>query len=122
MKYFVQFAVIALICVAGEMTSAVLPFSFPSSVSGMIVLFVLLLARVIKPHNIKETADFLTKNMALFFAPLAVNMVRDWGILKEVMVQVLIICIIATLVTFFVTAYTVKGTVKLLHIIRGDNK
>ena len=122
MNYFVQFALIALICVAGEGITALLPFAFPASVSGMLVLFVLLILKAVKPDYIKEASGLLTQNMALFFTPLVVNMIESWDILKNVMLELLIICITATTVTFFVTAYTVRLVTGLQKKLRGDRK
>jgi len=119
-KYFIQFAIISLICLAGQAVSILLPFPFPTSVSGMIILFVLLITKLIKPDNIKETASWLKDNMALYFIPVFVTIIESWDVLKSVFFQVLFICIITTITTFAVTAYTVKAVTKIQNKIRGS--
>ncbi len=120
MKYFIQFAIISLICLCGQAVSMLLPFPFPASVAGMIILFVLLMTKVIKPDNIKETALWLKDNMALYFMPVFVTIIESWDVLKNVFFQVFFICILTTLTTFTVTAYTVKAVTKIQNKIRGS--
>ena len=122
MKYFVQFSIICLICLIGEIVSKILPFPFPSSVAGMIILFVLLVTKLLKPAHIRETAVWLQNNMALFFVPVFVTVLESWNVLKNVFFQVFIICIVTTLTTFTVTAYTVKTVTKLQNRLRGEQK
>ncbi len=98
----------------GQVISEVLPFPFPASVIGMILLFALLLFKIIKPESIRETAMWLYANMALYFVPVIVKIILCWDILKNVFFQVFAICIITTITTFVITAYTVKIVSRLM--------
>ena len=68
MKILTQLAIIFTICLVAECIAAVLPFTFPSGVIGMILLFLLLLFKFIKRRHIEEVSQFdceileLTKN------------------------------------------------------------
>ena len=64
MKILTQLAIVFGICLVGECISAILPFAFPSSVIGMILLFLLMLVKIIKERHIKDVSQFLLKNMA----------------------------------------------------------
>ena len=67
MKILTQLAIVFGICLVGECISAILPFAFPSSVIGMIILFLLMLVKIIKERHIKDVSQFMLKNMAFFF-------------------------------------------------------
>lgn len=113
MKIITQIGVLFGVCLGGVGISAILPFPFPSSVSAMLLLFVLLLCRVVKPGQIDEIAGFLTKNMAILFLPAAVGIIESLGILRNSGIQILIICLVSTLLTFGVTATVVSLLMRL---------
>lgn len=96
------------------MIAEFLPFDFPASVIGMIFLFICLLTGLLKIEHIQEKSDFLLGNMAFFFVPAGVSIMNYFDILKSSAVQLLIICVVSTFITFAVTAYSVRLTMKLL--------
>ena len=59
MKIILQIGIIFLICLVGEGIASILPFSFPSSVISMLLLFLLLLLRILRPEHIRQKTDFL---------------------------------------------------------------
>ena len=67
-----------------------------------------------KEETIKDVADFLLGNMAFFFVPAGVSIINYFDELKSTAVQLILICIISTVVTFAVTAYSVMFTVHLM--------
>ncbi len=68
----------------------------------------------LKIEHVQEKADFLLSNMAFFFVPAGVSIINYFDELKSTAVQLIIICIISTVVTFAVTAYSVMLTVRLM--------
>ena len=113
MKIITQIGVLLGVCLGGVGISAILPFPFPASVSAMLLLFALLLCRVVKPGQIDEIAGFLTKNMAILFLPAAVGIIESLDILRDSGIQILIICLVSTLLTFGVTATVVSLLMRL---------
>ncbi len=113
MKIITQIGVLFGVCLGGVGISAILPFPFPASVSAMLLLFALLLCRVVKPGQIDEIAGFLTKNMAILFLPAAVGIIESLDILRDSGIQILIICLVSTLLTFGVTATVVSLRMRL---------
>ena len=113
MKIITQIGVLFGVCLGGVGISAILPFPFPASVSAMLLLFALLLCRVVKPGQIDEIAGFLTKNMAILFLPAAVGIIESLDILQDSGIQILIICLVSTLLTFGVTATVVSLLMRL---------
>ena len=115
MEIIKQLLLILGACFAGEVISALLPITFPSSVIAMILLFVLLLSGALKEANINKAGDFLLQNMSIFFLPSAIGILEHWGVISGVLVQFLLICLITTLITFAATAYTVMFVQKLMN-------
>ncbi len=115
MKIMKQIGIIFMVCWVSQVIAGILPFDFPASVVGMIFLFLCLLSGVLKIEHVQEKSDFLLENMAFFFIPAGVSIMNYFSVLKSSVVQLIIICIISTVITFAVTAYSVKWTIKLLE-------
>ena len=113
MKIIRQIGILFAVCWISEVVERFLPFSFPASVIGMILLFVCLVTGILKVEHVQEKADFLLENMAFFFVPAGVSIINYFEILKNSILQILVICTASTIVTFAVTAYVVKAVVRL---------
>ena len=121
MKILKQFGVIFGVCWVSLVIEHYLPFSFPASVIGMILLLLCLLTGFLKIEHVQEKADSLG-NMAFFFVPAGVSIINYFDILKSTVLQLLVICVVSTIVTFAVTAYVVTLTVKLMEKKKGGKK
>ena len=115
MNYIKQLGVLLACCVAGDALSILLRGALPSNVLGLTLLLLLLIFGPIRLHHVEHTADFLLQNMAFFFIPAGVSIINYFGILKHSAVQIVIICIISTIITFTVTAYSVMLTVRWMN-------
>lgn len=115
MNILMQICVVLAVCLLGEAVSAVLPIPFPSSVIAMVLLLALLFSGLLKPHHIRQKADFLAQNMALFFVPSSVAILRYADVLWQNLVPILVICFVTTPLVFAATAWAVKGTVALME-------
>lgn len=113
-KIICQIAIIFTICWISQIVEAVLPFPFPASVIGMVLLLILLLVRALKVDHIREKSDFLLSNMAFFFIPAGVSIINYFDILADSLVPLLVICLVSTLLTFAVTAWAVQLTRHLM--------
>lgn len=71
MGIMAQIGIVLAVCLVGEGIAALLPIPFPASVISMVLLFLLLAAKLLRPHHIKEKSNFLITNMACFFVPAA---------------------------------------------------
>lgn len=113
MKILTQLGIIFAVCLAGNVVSALLPFPFPASVAAMVILFLLLLTGAVKPARLGESSDFLLKNMAILFIPSGVGILEQYAFVREHILKLAAICLITTLLTFVVTAFTVLGVIRL---------
>lgn len=112
MKIFKQASIIFFLCIIGDLISYILPFPFPGSVIAMVLLFILLLTKIIKPYQIEDVANYLTSILSALFVTTTVSIMQYYDILKNVLFKFVLICFIAAIITFFVTAYTVIFVIK----------
>ena len=103
----------------GEAIASVLPFPFPASVISMILVFLVLLQGQLKVYHIRKQTDFLLDNMAFFFIPAAVSIMDNLSYMQGKLVQIILICFISTVTTFFITAWSVQLTIKLQNKWKG---
>lgn len=115
MKIVTQIGIIFSVCWISQVIESVLPFSFPASVIGMLLLFALLFFRVLKVEHIREKSDFLLSNMAFFFIPAGVSIINYFDVLKNCVFQLIFICAVSTVVTFAATAYSMKLVIRLMR-------
>lgn len=113
MNIMMQIAIMFAICLVSQGIVELLPFPFPASVMGMVILFLLLLFKVIKLEYIKEKTTFLLQNMAFFFIPSGVSIMENYDLLKGNVIKIFLIALITLILTFAATAYTVTFVIKL---------
>lgn len=119
MQILLQLAIIFTLCLLGEGLALMLPFPFPASVISLILVFLVLYSGALKIHHIKWQTDFLLDNMAFFFIPAAVSIVDNLHLLQGHLLSILLICVVSTITTFFITAKTVQLTIRLQYKWKG---
>lgn len=119
MKIIRQIGIMFGICWISQIIEYLLPFSFPSSVIGMILMFLLLCSGILKTEHIKEKSDFLISNMAFLFLPASVNIINYLDILEKNALKLVVICVVSTLLTFAATAYSIKLTLYFMNRRKG---
>ena len=103
MKYLMQFGIIIALSLVGEVLNSIIPLPVPSSVWGMVLLFVLLCLKVIKLDQVQDAADFLLSIMTVMFVPVGASLISSFPAIKNEIVGIFIIIIVSTVVCFFVT-------------------
>ena len=121
MKIIYQIGIIFALCWVSEIVENLLPFAFPASVIGMLLLFVLLIFGILKVEHIKEKSDFLLSNMAFFFIPAGVSIINYFDVLAGNVGKLLLICLFTTILTFAVTAWTIRGVLWLMNRRQADS-
>ena len=119
MKMILQIGVVLRICLLGEGISLLLPIPFPGSVIAIVLLFLLLLSRVLRPDHIRQKSDFLLQNMAFFFIPAGVGIMEYAEELLPFLLPLLLICLITTILTFAASALTAT---LVIHIQQKHSK
>jgi holin-like protein len=118
MRYIKQLGLILAFAFAGELIARLISGGLPASVTGMILLLAALGFKLLKPAHIGETADFLSGVMAFFFLPSAVTILQNFDVIRPVVWRLLVICVLCTFFTLFVT----YGTVRLLQTLLKRKK
>lgn len=72
--YLGSFFIILACLAVGKWISSLLPFAFPGSILGMLILFMLLNFQLVRMHWIEPSASLLLRHMALLFIPVAVGL------------------------------------------------
>lgn len=117
MKYLMQFGIIIGLSLVGEVLNSVIPLPVPASVWGMVLLFVLLCLKVIKPDQVQDAADFLLSIMTVMFVPVGASLITSFADIKDEILGIFAIIIVSTVVCFLVT-----GKVAQRIIDKSENK
>lgn len=117
MKYVKQFSIILAISLAGEVLNLLLPLPIPTSVYGLVLLFLCLEAKWIRVSSIRETSTFLIEIMPLMFIPSAVGLIEAWDVLRPSLPAYLAITVIST---FAVMALSGRVTERIIR--RRENR
>ena len=113
MNLLFQLALVGFLCLAGEAVTAFLPFPFSPSVMSMILLLALFLSRALKPEKMRELCTFILGNMAFFYVSSLVSVMEHYEIIAPVVLKFVLLCIVATVLTFAATAYAVTLVIRL---------
>lgn len=88
----------------GEMLSLVLGGLLPGSVLGMVLLFLALYFKIVKPINVKDAATIITKNMAVFFIPAAVGIMVYVELFSKSLMIIASAIVVSTVLTLITVA------------------
>ena len=102
-KYLRQFGIILAVTCVGEIMKYFIPLPIPGSIYGLILMFVLLMAKVIKVEHVKETGEFLIEIMPMMFIPAGVGLLNAWDTLKPVLIPIIVILFVSTIVVMGVS-------------------
>ncbi|MBQ8852004.1 MAG: CidA/LrgA family protein [Oscillibacter sp.] len=115
MKIISQLGIIFGIYWLSQIIEALLPFSFPASVIGILLLLALLIPGILKTESIREAADFLTGNLTFFLLPVCSSIMNYVDIIGANLVPFFVICTVSTFVTFFVVYFTVRAVTRMMN-------
>ncbi|MEL7588977.1 MAG: CidA/LrgA family protein [Prolixibacteraceae bacterium] len=118
MKFLKQILIILAINFTGELLSHSLNLPLPGSITGMLLLLILLFTGLIKEKHIAETSDFFLNNMGFFFIPAGVSIMISYYSLKGNYIQTLLVILLSTLLVLAVSAV---ATQFLIHRKEKEN-
>ena len=119
MQVIVGFFIILVHLVAGNLLSTLIGGFIPGSVIGMVLMFISLLTGIVKDHQIRTVATFLTDNMTMFFLPAFMGIMDLWGLIKMNIVAWVVVVVASTLLVLLSTAFMQDGIESLLSKFKG---
>ena len=114
MQIIIGFFIILAHLVAGNLLSTLSGGFIPGSVIGMVLMFISLLSGIVKDHQIRNVAAFLTDNMTMFFLPAFMGIMDLWGIIKMNILAWVVVVIVSTIMVLLSTAFVQDGMERLL--------
>ncbi len=105
MKILNQLAIILGLWCVGEYISSFIQsiITIPGSIIGMILLFILLKSNIIKLKDINEVSNFFLENMAIFFIPAGVSLIKSLNLISDNLFVLIVTIFISTIVVMYVT-------------------
>jgi holin-like protein len=97
-RVILQISLLWVIYKSGNFLVGITHLPIPGNVSGMILLFILLLSGIIPIAWVEEGADLLLKHLAFFFIPLAVGLMEWLGLFQFNGVQLLLVILLGSAV------------------------
>ena len=93
---------ILLFLALGEGISSLIGGFVPGNVLGMVLLFLALSLKIVRPDSVKYVSTVLTRNMALFFVPAGVGLMASMQLIGNNWLAILLSSAISTLLVIAV--------------------
>lgn len=103
MKHIKQILIILIFSALGEWLHRGIPLPIPASVYGLVLLFLCLQCRIIKPEAVQNVGDWMISILPVFFVAPGVSILGCWNILSEKLVPLTIILLSTTILIFVVS-------------------
>lgn len=113
MKYLKQLSIILFFTFFGEILNKLMPLPIPTSIYGMLLLFLALSLKIIKLEQVSEISDFMFSIMLILFVPAAVGVMDAFFQYKTFILPMLLIIIVSTFVVMLITASSSQFVSKL---------
>lgn len=113
MNYVKQFCIILAFSFAGEILNRLIPLPVPSSIYGLLLMFLSLEFKIIKVEHINEVSKFLLGIMSIFFVPSSVGIINALPLMKKYGIQFAIIGIASTVIVFGITGQVTQLLMKI---------
>lgn len=97
--------VILLLYAIGTFISWLIGGVIPGSVIGMVLLFVALTLKWVTPYKVAPTANFLVRNMALFFVPVGAGIMVSFKYLNGNYIAVIVSVVLSTILVLLTTGF-----------------
>lgn len=102
MKFMRQLGIILFVTCTAEILKYYLPLPIPASIYGLCFMLFLLMTKVIRLEQVKETGIFLIEIMPLMFIVPAVGIVTSWDKLRPILIPVSLITLFSTIAVMVV--------------------
>lgn len=122
MKILTQLALLMAICLLADVVSKLLPFTFPPALIALFLLLLLLGLRIVRTESLEEVSSFLVTNMAFFFVPAGIQIMKEAEVLRSAFFEIIAITVISLFTTFLAAAKTVELVERLIAGKKGKEE
>lgn len=112
MNILKQILIIFLFTFLGEQFQILTQIPVPGSIIGLTLLYLCLNFKIIKVDDVELVGNWLKDNLAFFFVPITVGIMAHFDILKLHWINLVIVMIVSTLITYLVTVYAANWSQK----------
>lgn len=103
MKYLQQAMIITSITFTAEIIKNILPFPIPTSIYGLIILFMLLKTGILKLEQVEGAGNFLLEWMPILLVPASVSFLTVLDTIQGMLFPVFIMGFIGTMLVMFIS-------------------
>lgn len=118
-----QMGIFGAILFVSSLISPLFPATFPvpTPVLGLVILYVLLCAKIVKLYQVEKMADFLVSLIAFLFVPSGIQLTASLDIMAKSGVQIISVIVLVTIVMLLSIAYTTAGFMWISrHVFHRD--
>lgn len=119
MKYFKQAFIIIVITLIAEVLSHTLPVPLPASIYGMVILFVCLMAGVIKLEQVENVGEWLIAVMPAMFVVPGAGFITSWASLQPHLLSWSVIISVTTILVMAVAGLIAQSLQKRQNAKHG---
>ena len=117
--FLIGFAGLLVFQLVGEATVRLMGIPVPGPVIGLLFMLVFLLSRkalkIDEPESLLNTSSALLTHLSLLFVPAGVGIITHVDRIKEQWLSISIALMFASIITLFVTAWSLKGFIRLIN-------
>lgn len=114
-----QFFIIFIFLYIGEGISKLLSLPVPGTILGMLFLFISLQVKLLKLEHIEKGGSILIKNMAIFFIPPGVSLIKSLHLLEGNWIKIIFIMVTTTIISIGVTGKFIEYLIGRLEDARS---
>lgn len=100
-----QCGILFIFLALGELVVWATGIPVPSSIIGMVLLAAALKAEILRLGHVEAFADFLVRNLGFFFVPAGVGVMRNFGLIADEWVPIVVATIVSTFLIIAVTGW-----------------
>ena len=108
MKFLHQMLLILLFSFLGELLHSIIPAPIPASIYGMVLMFLALSFKIIKPEQVKDAGNFLVSFLPVLFVAPIVSLMDCWDQIRPNLLAIFVIIFLPTAVCFAVSGLTTQ--------------
>ena len=114
-----QLGIIFIFLGLGEFIVWITGVSIPSSIIGMLLLFLSLCNKAVKITHVEKAADLMVNNLGFFFVPAGIGIMKYFNLISNQWIPIVVAVVISSFLIMLSTGgvyeFLVNKTLGLIH-------